>query len=329
MADARRLGGPGFEIVEAARDAISRYSMLGGGETIVVAVSGGPDSTCLLHVLSRLATQEGYELVVAHVDHGLSPGSEEIAARVAKTAAEDGIDVHVARAHDLAGPNLHARARDFRYGFFETIAQEVGATKIATGHTLDDQVETMLGRLVHGASTDGLAGIPPSSGARIRPLIGTRREATRTYCVDNDLSFYEDPSNDDERFDRAVIRSQLVPLIESKWGKGSVTAMARAADALRDDADALSTMADRLYKDVARGEEGVLILDRKVLKEMPRALRRRMLEKAVGPIRDRSGGIDAVLLALDSESSGQRFAVASGIEISLSPAEVRLIRMAE
>lgn len=329
MADARRLGGPGFEIVEAARDAISRYSMLEGGETIVVAVSGGPDSTCLLHVMSRLATQEGYQLVVAHVDHGLSPGSEEIAARVAKVAAQDGIDAHVARAHDLAGPNLHARARDFRYGFFETIAREVGATKIATGHTLDDQVETMLARFVHGASTDGLAGIPPSAGARIRPLIGTRRDAARAYCVENELEFFEDPSNTDERFDRAFIRTQIVPVIESKWGKGATTAIARAADDLRDDAEALSTMADRLYKDVARGEEGVLILDRKVLKEMPRALRRRMLERAVGPVRDRSGGIDAALLALDTDASGQRFAVASGIEISLSPAEVRLVRMSE
>lgn len=324
MADARRLGGPGFEIVEAARDAISRYSMLEGGETIVVAVSGGPDSTCLLHVLSRLATQEGYELVVAHVDHGLSPDSEDVAARVAKSAAQEGIDAHVARAHDLAGPNLHARARDFRYGFFETIAQEVGATKIATGHTLDDQVETTLARLVHGASTEGLAGIPPSAGMRIRPLIGTRRDATRSYCVENDLEFFEDPSNTDERFDRAVIRTKLVPLIEERWGEGATAAIARATDDLRDDAAALGLMADRIYKDLVKGEEGVLVLDRKALKEMPRALRRRMLEKAVGPVRDRSGGIDAALLALDTDASGQRFAVASGIEISLSPTEVRL-----
>ena len=327
MADARRLGGPGFDVVEAARNAISRYSMLEGGESIVVAVSGGPDSTCLLHVLSRLATQEGYDLVVAHVDHGLTDSSEATAARVAKEAAEAGFDVHVARAHDLAGPNLHARARDFRYGFFETIAQDVGATKIATGHTLDDRVETTLARLVHGASTEGLAGIPPAAGPRIRPLITTRRAATRSYCVDNGLDFYEDPTNDDERFDRAVIRAKLIPLIEDRWGEGATAAIARAADDVRDDADALSLMADRLYKDLVRGEEGALAFDRKALIEMPRALRRRMLEKAVGPVRDRSGGIDAAMLALDSDASGQRFAVASGIEISLSPKEVRLVRM--
>lgn len=327
MADPRRLGGPGFEVVEAARDAISRYSMLDGGETIVVGVSGGPDSTCLLDVMTRLATQESYRLVVAHVDHGLSDESEEVAARVAKVGAEAGFDVHVARARDLAGPNLHARARDFRYGFFETIAQEVGATKIATGHTLDDRVETTLARLVHGASTEGLAGIPPSSGMRIRPLITARRSATRAYCVANDLLFYEDPSNEDDRFDRVVIRTKLVGLIEDRWGTGATPAIAAAADRLRDDADALSMMADRLYKDLARGEEGVIIFDRKALMEMPRALRRRMFERATGPLRDRSGGIDAAMQALDSGGSGQRFAVASGIEISLGPDEVRLSRM--
>lgn len=327
MADPRRLGGPGFEVVEAARDAISRYSMLDGGETILVGVSGGPDSTCLLDVMTRLATQESYELVVAHVDHGLSDESEEVAARVAKVGAEAGFDVHVARARDLAGPNLHARARDFRYGFFETISQEAGATKIATGHTLDDRVETTLARLVHGASTEGLAGIPPSSGMRIRPLITTRRSATRAYCVANDLFFYEDPGNEDDRFDRAVVRTKLVPLIEDRWGAGATPAIAAAADRLRDDADALSMMADRLYKDLARGEEGVIIFDRKALMEMPRALRRRMFERATGPLRDRSGGIDAAMQALDSGGSGQRFAVASGIEISLGPDEVRLSRM--
>ncbi|MCA1708281.1 MAG: hypothetical protein LC808_35400, partial [Actinobacteria bacterium] len=113
----------------------------------------------------------------------------------------------------------------------------------------------------------------------------------------------------------------------SRWGQGATAAIARATDDLRDDAEALTLLADRVYLELVRGEEGAVAFDRKALREIPRALRRRILEKAVGPIRDRSGGIDAVLLALDSESSSQRFSVASGIEISLSPTEVRLIKM--
>ena len=334
MADPGRvadsLGGPGFAVVEAARDAIVHHRMLDQGATVVLGVSGGPDSVCLLDVMARLATKDDYDLVVCHVDHALSDRSESLSARVAKIAAEAGFEVHVARAHDLAGPNLHARARDFRYGFFETIARDVGASRIATGHTLDDRVETTIARLVHGAATEGLAGIPPAAGNRIRPLIGVRRAETRAYCEERGLEFFDDPSNDDGRFDRAVIRADLIPAIERRWGEGATRAIAEAADRLRDDADALSFLADRLYKDIGRADDyGSLVIDRALLKEMPRALRRRVLERAVGRVRDRSGGIEAALAALDHGGRSQRFAVASGIEIALEATKVRVSRMPE
>jgi tRNA(Ile)-lysidine synthase len=326
---ARSLGGPGYEVVEKARDTIHRYGMLEGGEKIVVAVSGGPDSTCLLDVLARLSHSQGYKLEVAHVDHRLSPESETISARVAKAAAEIGYDVHVARAPDLAGPNLHARARDFRYAFFETIARDIDASKIATGHTLDDRVETTLARLVHGASTDGLAGIPPAAEERIRPLIGLRRSETRAYCDECGLDYVDDPANDDDRFDRAAVRSLVVTAIEERWGDGAIRAIAAAADDLRDDADALRVLADRLYGDMAESSDGVVSFDRTALLEMPRAFRRRMLERAIGRVRDRSGGIDAALVALDQDKATGSFAVATGFEITLTAAQVLVSRMPE
>lgn len=324
------LGGPGFAVVEAARDAIAHYRMLQPSDKVVLGISGGPDSLCLLDVMARLATKDDYELVVCHVDHAMSDHSESVSARVARIAAEAGLDVHVARAHDLAGPNLHARARDFRYGFFDTIARDVGAAKVATGHTLDDRVETTIARLVHGASTEGLAGIPPAAGNRIRPLITIRRAETRAYCVERGLEFFDDPANDDDRFDRAVIRTQFLPTIEQRWGEGATRAIAGAADRLKDDADALTMFTDRIYKDLARSDDdGDVILDRPVLIEMPRALRRRVLERAVGRVRDRSGGIEAALSALEDGGISQRFAVASGVEIALESGQVRVSRMPE
>ncbi|HWC13021.1 MAG TPA: tRNA lysidine(34) synthetase TilS [Actinomycetota bacterium] len=321
------LGGPGFALVENARASISRYSMLADGDKIVVGVSGGPDSTALLDVLVRVASTTAYEVVVAHVDHGLSERSEAVATRVAKLAAEAGLDVHVARAHGLEGPNLHARARDFRYGFFDTIARDVGASKIATGHTLDDRVETTLARLVHGGATESLAGIPPAAGTRIRPLIGARRSETRAYCTERELTFDDDPANADERFDRAAVRSLLVRAIEDRWGDGAIRAIASAADLLRDDAEGLDTLAARVYAELATGEGGVVAFPRADLIEIPRALRRRLLERAVGRVRDRSGGIEPALAALDAGKIAARFAVASGVEISLSEGEVRVSRM--
>jgi tRNA(Ile)-lysidine synthase len=291
--------------------------MLQGGETVLVAVSGGPDSTCLLDVLARLEDKLDLGLAVAHVDHGLSPESEEVSARVAHDVAALGYDVHVARAHDLAGPNLHARAREFRYAFFSTIGEQIDADKIATGHTLDDRVETTLGRLLHGAGTAGLAGLPPAEGTRIRPLIELRRGETKAYCDEVGLTYHEDPGNEDERFERAKIRRHLVGTIESEWGSGAVKAIATSSERLNEDAAALKLLTERLSADLIQTGEGGPSIKLELFTGLPRALRRRVLESTIGRVRDRSGGIDAALDALDDEHmvAPLRFSVASGKEI--------------
>lgn len=322
MAD-RQLGGPGFDVVEKARAAINRYRMLAPEDRVLVALSGGPDSTCLLDVLLRLRAQSGYELTVAHVDHGLSEESETIATTVARAVAESGLEVHVVRAPGLEGPNLHARARDFRYSFFETIAAQWGATRIATGHTLDDRVETTVARLIHGAGTPGLAGIPPVDNKRIRPLIGVRRSETRAYCDDNALGYFDDPANEDDRFERVLVRREVVGAVEERWGDGAVRAMAVSSERLWEDARALGNLADRLYEGLAKVEDERVSFALDVILEAPRAFRRRLLEKAVGRYRDRSGVIDAALDALETHEGGRpSFSGVGGTEIEIGEKEV-------
>ena len=295
------LGGPGFSLVARARDTIARYSMASPGDTIVVALSGGPDSTCLFDVLVRLSSKLDLKIEVAHVDHGLAPDSADVAASVAAGAAQRGFDVHTVRAPDLEGPNLQARAREFRYGFLETVARATGAARIATGHTMDDRVETTLARLLHGAGTGGLAGLPPVEGMRIRPLVSVRRNQTLAYCRERNLEVVQDPANDDERFERVAVRRRLVAAIEERWGEGAVAAIATSAERLREDSSALDAIAEGLYAQIVSGEEGEVNLPRASVSPLPRALRRRLLEKAVGRVRDRAGAIDAALDALDRE----------------------------
>lgn len=323
-------GGPGYDVVEKAAATIEKHSMLSfGGEPIVVTVSGGPDSICLLDVMTRLAPRWGLRIEVAHVDHGLSEMSAEIAARVGRLGAEAGFDVHVAKAPDLAGSNLHARAREFRYEFFGIVAERIGADRIVTGHTLDDRVETTLARLIHGAGTRGLGGLAPVDGNRVRPLIDLRRSETRAYCERRELAFYDDPANVDDRFDRAKIRSGVLRMIEEDWGDGAVRAIARSAELLKEDANTLEGLADGLFGQLAKAEGDTTTFEVDALKGIPRPFRRRLLERAVGEVRDRSGGIEAALDALDKRTSTvpARYAVASGIEIVLEAERVVVSRM--
>lgn len=322
-----QLGGPGFDIVERVRDAIVRHRMLDKGDTIVVALSGGPDSTCLLDVLDRLTDTFDLDLAVAHVDHGLAEGSADISAAVTSRAADSGHDVHFVRAPDLAGSNLQARARTFRYGFLEAISGDIDARAIATGHTLDDRVETTLARVIHGAGTRGVAGILPVDGNRVRPLITVRRSEARAYCEERGLEFVDDPANEDDRFERVAVRKRLVASIEERWGPGAVDAIATTSERLLEDAVALDGLADTLFAQVAKKEEGRVSFDRSALNGTPRAFRRRLLERAVGRVRDRSAGIDEVLDALDKgPSASGTFAVVGGIEVIVDAERVAVLR---
>lgn len=317
-----QLGGPGFAVVTAARDLIASVDDDEPPRRWVVGVSGGPDSVCLLDVLGRLSQSLQLELEVAHVDHGIAPDSDETAATVARLASGAGHDVHVARASGLEGPNLHARAREFRYRFFETVAAETGATRVVTAHTLDDRVETTLARLVHGAGTDGLAGLRPRDGNRLRPLLAVRRPETRAYCAERALDFVDDPANEDDRFERVAVRNRLLSAIEERWGEGAIRAMAVSAARLAEDADFLNGLADTLFGQIAQRSRDEVSFDMEAFRLAPRALRRRLLGLAVGRVRDRAGGIDAALDALDRVGRGvdlpASFDVAEGATITVT-----------
>lgn len=305
--------------MERVKRSVERYRLVERGDTVLVGVSGGPDSICMFDVLARLGGTFDLSLAVAHVDHGLGADSAEVASRVASEAAEGGFEAHVVRAPDLAGPNLQERARNFRLGFLSTVAQRIGAARIATGHTLDDRVETTLARLIHGAGTDGLAGLRPADGSRVRPLIEVRRAETRAYCEMLGLAFYDDPANHELRFERVAVREEVLLAITDRWGAGAMAAVARSCERLAEDSDALGGIADRLYPRIATSAESGVQLATPDLVKLPRGLRRRLLEQAVGRVRDRSGGIEAVLDRLEDDTGApSSFAVAKGIKVGVS-----------
>lgn len=236
---------------------------------VVVAVSGGADSTALLAACAELARAEllKVELVAAHLEHGLRGAAGEADARwVEELARGLGVECVVGRARvgeraEKSKDNLEQAARRARYEFLGRTAREHAAQLVLTAHTQDDQAETVLMRLLRGSGTEGLAGIPPlrrmqeADGALVlaRPLLcWARRAETEEFCREHGLAPRTDEMNLDERFARVRVRRKLLPLLES-FNPRAVEALARTAALLREDAATLEVEAARLLGEAAEG----------------------------------------------------------------------------
>jgi tRNA(Ile)-lysidine synthase len=187
------------------------------GDFVLVAVSGGPDSMALLHVLAKLAPSVGARLAAHGVDHGLRPDAARELALAEQFASALGVPFSTTRVEVRPGPNLMARAREARYAALEAaLASEPAAAVgrfIATGHHADDRAETVLIRLLRGTGPAGLAVLPPGSAHLIRPLIRARRSDIVTHIGRHHVPFAEDPTNRNPRFLRTRVRHELVPML--------------------------------------------------------------------------------------------------------------------
>ncbi len=185
------------------------------GDHVLLAVSGGGDSTALLHVLARLAPRFGIQLSAHGVDHGLRPGAAAELDLVERLAREIGVPFSRSMLDVQAGGNLQARARTARYAALDRAADLVGARWVATAHHSDDRAETILMRILRGTGPRGLAVLPAASERRLRPLIRSPHSAITEHLARHQLIYATDPSNRDPRFLRSRIRHELLPALEA------------------------------------------------------------------------------------------------------------------
>jgi tRNA(Ile)-lysidine synthase len=280
---------------------LSERHLCGPRQRVVVAVSGGPDSVCLLHVLSRIH-RTGRRLVVGHVDHRFRPDSHEDAEFVEQLARRFGLPylmVRVdgpgyARAH---GFGLEQAGRALRYQALAAVAREHGAGLVATGHTLDDSVESVLMHFVRGAGPEGLAGIAARealdlrglgpvaldtggpSVVVIRPLLAMRRAETAACCARHDLPWRTDPTNADTRLARNRVRHHLLPVLRT-YNPAVDLAVARTANVVRDEQVWLDAIVGRIWSRAVRSGDDGVELRTDLLRRQPRAAQRRLLRRA-------------------------------------------------
>ena len=298
------------------RKAVKPWLTGGTGETILFGCSGGADSMALAAALLKEAGNS--KVIPVVVDHGLQKDSADIAAQtVSKLKALGYSEVASARANVELTDGLEASARRARYLIFKQFIDSYQPKYFMLAHTLNDQAETVLLGLARGSGARSLSGMAVENNIFVRPLLKITRAQTVAACIEAGLDVWNDPHNSDERFARVKVRQNLLPIFEEKLGPGVTEALARTADLLRDDADALDDFANQFFAQV--DQTNIEIAD---LVRLPKAIRTRVLRLAIYKAGAPSGMVSADHIAqaeaLISQWHGQG-------EVSL-PGNVKLSR---
>jgi tRNA(Ile)-lysidine synthase len=303
--------------------------MFDPGTRVVVAVSGGPDSICLLHSMVRLQRLFRVRISAFHFDHRLREGSEHDAAYVQGQCRKLGVPfaLREARSRPGRGDSIEAWARTVRYEALISVMEELGGGVAAVAHTADDQAETVLLALVRGAGLEALTGMRPVSRPIVRPLLEVTRDETVAFCRALRLRPREDPMNLDPAYLRVAIRREAIPQLEKALGRSVRHTLVRTAALLAEDAKLLDALANEAAGGVVEPSDEGRLLRAVPLRALPRPLaarivRRELLSLAASP---ETAAIDAVL-DLAGGRPGRRANLPGGLSARRDREYVRLSR---
>jgi tRNA(Ile)-lysidine synthase len=280
--------------VVAIRSAVRPYlESCEAGDVVLVAVSGGADSLALAGAILKEATALTIKVIGVTINHQLQDGAKEQADKVKAQLLELGyLEVIIRDVTVSMSEGLEAGARAARYLALDAILNEVNAKQIYLGHTRDDQAETVLLGLARGSGTRSLSGMAWKNKNYIRPLLSITREETEAACQELGLTPWRDPHNQNTDFTRVRVRENVLPVMEENLGPGISAALARSAALFRDDADALDELANREIEGLNLAD-----LECSYLEKLPRALRSRILRRAIYAAGAPGGAISAEHLA--------------------------------
>ena len=318
-------------LIQSVEKTLLEFSMLQSRDRVLVAVSGGPDSVALVHVLLAIQKTVDIQLGVAHLNHGLRPSAATRDARfVSALCHKLGLPSHVTKTdiqelHQHQGGSLEALGRKARYDFFSRTAQEFGYTKIALGHHADDNAELVLMNLFRGSGPLGLSGMPPVRDNRyIRPLIEQTRASIMAFLQENQIAFVLDATNSDLRFLRNRIRHELMPQLIHDYNPNLVDTLNRTAAIIRSEEDWLNQYSDRLFNTLAEKDTTSVRISISKLLGNHAAMQRRVIRAAIEHVKGNLKSItlqhiDAVLCLCLERSYGQGLHLPERLAIQREP----------
>lgn len=294
-----------MDVVRLVEQTIRVEQLLNQEDGIIVAVSGGPDSVALLHILFLLSREWDWRLVVAHVNHGFRGSESDAEAKFVEQLANklglpfEGVTLDLPAYIWQSGMNAQAAAREKRYDFLHQVAKKHVCTRIATAHHADDQMETIIMRFLRGSGSSGLAGIlsrrPFKNVELIRPILRITKHDLLAFCLNHGLDYCEDSSNEKREYTRNRVRLELIPMLES-YNPNLIETLTRLADTTREEDAFLHAEATALFERITTWEQGGYRFSAAVLGTLHVALQRRIVKLILSYLSLDSDKIDFVVI---------------------------------
>ena len=279
---------------------IKTYNLIEKNDKVVIGVSGGPDSICLLHLLYSIKKELGFEIVVAHINHQIRKVADSETEYVKDFCKNLGIECFVKKENitELAKKQKKGTeevGRQVRYDFFEDVAQKTNSNKIATAHNSNDRAETVILNILRGSGISGLKGIEAMRDNKyIRPLIFTKREKIEEYCKENNLNPKIDESNMENIYNRNKVRNIIIPYIEKEFNKNIIQTINRLSDVATEENEFLQKLTEEQYNTISTIENDTIILDLKKFNHLELVIKRRLILYTINEAIHTTNGIEKV-----------------------------------
>ena len=279
---------------------IKKYNLINEEDSIVVGVSGGPDSICLLNILNNLKDELKIKLFVAHINHMIREVADEETEYVKSFCDKLGIECYVKKA-DIPKLSVESKkgteetGRNVRYEFFNEVLKKTGSNKIATAHNSNDRAETVILNILRGSGISGLKGIEAKRDEKyIRPLIETDRDKIEEYCKEHNLEPKYDESNNENVYHRNKVRNEIIPYIKKEFNQNIVKTINRLSEVATEENDYMQQVTYQAFKEISKKEEETIILDLKKFNLLDLVIKRRLILYTINEVIHTTNDIEKV-----------------------------------